>query len=108
MGYDVIVFKVGYIVILLIKFQNREERLLWYLNIAYLLHALLAFLLFLEQFALTTHITTITLGCNVFTHALDGFASYNLSAYGSLNGYIKLLTRNELLQLGRQYRGGKR
>ena len=54
----------------LVKFQHSEERLLWHLHGAYLFHSFFAGLLFLKEFALTAHVTAVTLGSNVFAHLL--------------------------------------
>src|SRR3546814_8424015 len=49
-----------------------------------LLHALLARLLFLEQFFLAGNISTIALGQNVLAQRLDVLARHDFGAYGRL------------------------
>ena len=58
-----------------------------------LLHALLTFLLLLQQFALTAHVTAITLRQHILAHLLHRLTGDNLRTDSRLNGYIKLLTR---------------
>ena len=47
--------------------QNRQEGFLWNIHLANALHALFAFLLFLQQLALTTAIATLTPGDNILS-----------------------------------------
>ena len=84
---------------LLIQLQHSEEGLLRYFHIANLLHALLASLLLLQQFALTAHITTVALGGNVLAYLLDSLTSNDLGSDGCLYGNIELLSWNQLFQL---------
>ena len=65
---------------------------------ANLLHAFLARLLFLEQLALTAHITTITLGCHILAHLTYRLTGNDLGTYGRLDGDVKLLARNQVLK----------
>ena len=82
----------------LVQLEDGEEGFLRHFDIADLFHALLATFLFLQQFALTAHITAITLGKHILTHLLHRLTRDNLGADGSLDGNIELLAGNELLQ----------
>ena len=82
----------------LVELEHGKEGFLRHLHIAYLLHALLAFLLLLEQFSLTAHVSTVTFGGNVLANLLHGLAGNDLGTDGRLDSDIKLLSRNELLE----------
>src|SRR5690606_34813512 len=73
---------------LLVHLQNGQESLLRHFHGAHLLHALLACLLFLEQFALAAYVTAITLGRHVLAQRLDGGARNDLPADGGLDGHV--------------------
>ena len=55
-----------------VELQHGEEGFLRHFDRAYLLHALLAFLLFLQKFALTRDVAAVALGGHVLAHGLDG------------------------------------
>ena len=82
---------------LLIKFQYSKEGFLRDFDVAYLFHALLALLLLFQKLTLTRYVTAVALGGYILAHLLDGLAGNDLGAYGSLDCYIKLLTRYEFL-----------
>src|SRR6185312_43314 len=79
--------------------QNCEERLLRDLDRSDLLHALLAFLLLLEQFALARDVATVALGEHVLAQRLDTRARDDLAAECSLDRHLEELARNEILEL---------
>ena len=62
------------------------------------LHTLLAFLLLLQQLALTGDITAVALGKHVLAKCLDVLAGNNARTHRSLDGDFELLTRDEFLQ----------
>ena len=82
-----------------IQLEHCEEGLLRYLHVANLLHAFLTLLLLLQQFALTAHVTAVALGRHVLAHLLHRLTGNDLGANGGLDGNVKLLARDELLQL---------
>ena len=86
----------------LVQFQYCKECLLRHFHVSNLFHSFLTSFLFLKQLTLTAHVTTITLGGYILTNLLYCFAGNNLSTDSSLNSDIKLLTRDELLQLRAQ------
>ena len=81
-----------------IQLQHGEERFLWHLNVSDLLHTFLASLLFLQQFALTAHVAAVALGKHVFAHLLHRLAGNDLCTDSSLDSYIELLARQQLLE----------
>jgi len=64
------------------------------------LHALLTFLLLLEEFALTGDVAAVALGGHVLAHGADVFAGYDLAADSSLDGNLIELGRDDILELG--------
>ena len=80
-----------------VKFEYSQECFLGYFNGADLLHALLAFFLFFEEFALSRYVAAVALGCHVFADCFYGFARYNFGADCGLDGYLELLARDEFL-----------
>ena len=52
-----------------------------------------------QQFAFSRHITAVTLRRNILAHRFDCFPGDDFSPYGSLYGNIKLMPRNQLLEL---------
>ena len=83
----------------LVEFEDCEEGFLRHLYGTDLLHALLARLLFLEEFAFTAHVTTVALGGHIFAHLLHGLAGDDFSADCGLDGDIILLTWNQFFEL---------
>src|SRR3954462_8055504 len=71
--------------------ENGEERLLRDVHFADPLHALLAFLLFLEQLPLARDVAAVTLGQHVLAHRLDGLARDDAAADGGLNRNLEHL-----------------
>ena len=59
-----------------------------------LLHALLAFLLFFEEFSFTRYITAVALGSHILADGLDSFAGNDFGTDSSLHGNVELLSRN--------------
>ena len=82
-----------------VELEHSQKCFLRHLDRTDLLHAFLTLLLLLQQFAFTGYVASITLCGHILTHSLDGFTRYDLGADSCLNGYIKLLTRYQLLQL---------
>src|SRR5688572_18686565 len=60
--------------------QDRHERLLRDVDAADALHALLAFLLLLQQLALARHVAAVALGGDVLADRLDRLARDDLAA----------------------------
>src|SRR5665647_842844 len=83
--------------------QRGDEGLLRHLDPADHLHPLLAFLLLLEQLALTGDVTAVALGKNVLAHGADGLAGDDPGADRGLDRHLELLARDELAQLGRHH-----
>src|ERR1700675_1111168 len=79
--------------------EDRQERLLRRLDLADLLHAFLALLLFLEQLALSRDVAAVALGCDVLAHGLDGLARDDPAAYGRLDGDLVQLPRDDAAKL---------
>ena len=82
-----------------VQLEDCQKSFLGNLHISYLLHALLTLLLFFEQLTLSAHISSIAFGQHVLAYLFHGLSCYNLGSYGSLNGYIKLLSGKEFLEL---------
>src|SRR5579862_4912533 len=78
--------------------QHRKEGFLWHLDGPDLLHALLAFLLLLEQLALARDVTAVALRDHVLSARLHRFARDDARADGRLNRHVEELTRNLLSQ----------
>src|SRR5215210_7952181 len=88
------------------ELEHREERLLRHLDAADLLHALLAFLLLLEQLALARDVAAVALGDHVLAHGLDRLARDDLRPDRGLDGHLELLARDLLAQpLGQRAAG---
>ena len=83
----------------LIQLKHSHEGGLGHFDIADLAHALLALLLLLQQLALTGDVSSVALGKHVLAHGLDGLTGDNLGPDGGLNGYLELLTGNQVLKL---------
>ena len=82
----------------LVEFQYSEEGRLGHFHIANLAHTLFTSFLFFQQFALTGDIATVALGGHILTHGLNGLTRDDFGPNGSLDGYFKLLARNEFFQ----------
>src|SRR5574341_532304 len=79
--------------------EDRQERLLRHLDLADLLHAFLALLLFLEQLALSRDVTAVALGGDVLAHGLDGLAGDDPTADGRLDGDLVELPGDDAAKL---------
>ena len=83
---------------LIVELEHCEEGCLRHLHVADLLHAFLASLLLLEEFALTTYVTSVALRCNVLAYLLYGFSCYDFASDSCLDGYVELLARKKFLE----------
>src|SRR6187399_342097 len=81
-----------------VHLEHREERLLWHLDRAHLLHALLALLLLLEQLALAGDVAAVELRRDVLAQSLDGLAGDHIGADRRLNRHVELLSRDGLAE----------
>src|SRR5215210_8925753 len=81
------------------ELQDREERLLRNLDAADLLHALLAFLLLLEQLALARDVAAVAAGDDVLAVGLDRLAGDDVRADRGLDRDVVLLARDLRLEL---------
>src|SRR6266542_2708620 len=75
--------------------EDRQERFLRDLDLADLLHALLALLLLLEQLPLAGDVAAVALGGHVLAHGLDGLAGDDAAADGRLDGDLVELSRDD-------------
>src|SRR5436853_6850049 len=75
--------------------ENGEERFLRDVHFAHPLHALLAFLLFLEQLPLPRDVAAVALGEHVLAHRLDGFTRDDAPPDRRLNRDTEHLPRNQ-------------
>ena len=82
--------------------QDRHERLLRDVDAAHPLHALLAFLLLLEQFALAGDVAAVALGGDVLADGLDRLAGDDLAADGGLEGDLEEVAVDLFLQADQQ------
>ena len=87
-----------------IHFEDGEECRLRYLHVSYLAHALLAFLLFLQQFALAGDVAAVTFGGHVLADCLDGLAGDDFRSDGRLHCDVELLARDELFSFSHMRR----
>src|SRR5712692_48481 len=79
--------------------ENRQEGLLRHLDLSDLFHALLAFLLLLEQLALPRDVAAVAFRGDVLAHGLDRLAGDDPAADRRLNGDLVELTRNHAPEL---------
>src|SRR6266849_4680513 len=79
--------------------QHGEEGLLWDLDGPHHLHALLAFLLLLEELLLARDVAAVALGEHVLALRLHGLARYDLAPDGGLDAHVEHLLRDELAEL---------
>src|SRR6266851_1812521 len=82
--------------------QHGKERFLRDLHLPDLLHALLAFLLLLEELALAGDVAAVALGEHVLAHRLDRFPRDDAAADRGLNRHFEHLPRNQLAHLRRE------
>src|SRR3954465_9107681 len=76
------------------KLEHGQERLLGNLDTADLLHALLAFLLTLEQLSLARDVAAVALRRDVLAVGLDRLAGDDVRADRRLDGDVVLLARD--------------
>src|SRR4051812_16048163 len=81
-----------------IHLEHREERLLWNLDRAHLLHPLLALLLLLEELLLPADVAAVELRRHVLADGLDGLTGDHVGADRRLDGNVELLPRDRLAQ----------
>src|SRR5450759_567993 len=79
--------------------QDGEEGLLRDLHRSDALHALLAFLLLLQQLPLPRDVATVALGEDVLAHRADGLPRHHGGPDRGLHRHLEHLARDELLQL---------
>src|SRR5699024_2668362 len=77
--------------------QGSDEGLLRHRDGTDVLHALLTFLLLLQQLALTRNVTAVTLGEDVLAQRADVLTRDDLRADGSLDRHLELLARDQVL-----------
>src|SRR6185437_7714021 len=80
----------------LVRAQHCQKGFLRYLDATDLLHALLAFLLFLQQFFLTRDVAAVALGQHVLAQRLHRRTRDNLPADRGLDSHIEHLSRDQL------------
>src|SRR6185437_15971561 len=81
----------------LVRSQYREERFLRNLDAADLLHALLAFLLFLQQLLLARNVAAVALRKHVLAQRLHRGACDDLRADRGLDRHVEHLPRNQFV-----------
>src|SRR5207248_3246301 len=86
--------------------KHREERLLRDLHRPHHLHALLAFLLLLEQLALSGDVTAVALREHVLALRLHGLARDDLPADRGLDAHVEHLLRDEPAELVYEHSAG--
>src|SRR5690242_16627458 len=82
--------------------EHSQERFLRDINSTDALHALLAFLLLFEQFALSRDVAAVAFGEHVLAHGRHGLARNYLRADCGLNRHFEHLTWNQFLHFGRE------
>src|SRR5690606_949336 len=87
---------------LTVNLENSQEGFLGNFNIANLLHAFLAGLLFLQQLLLAAHVAAVAFGSHVLAQGLDRLTGNDLAADCRLNGHIIHLTGNQFLHFFHQ------
>src|SRR6185437_8408169 len=80
----------------LVRAQHCQKGFLRYLDATDLLHALLAFLLFLQQFFLTRDVAAVALGQHVLAQRLHRRTRDHLPADRGLDSHIEHLSRDQL------------
>ena len=71
-------FSLSLVFALVIQFQYRHKRLLWYFYATDLTHTLFTLFLFFKKFLFTRNITAVTFCKHVLTHCSNSFTSDNL------------------------------
>src|SRR5262245_38674415 len=82
-----------------VDLQDGQKRFLGDVHAPDPLHALLPFLLLLEQLALARDVAAVALREDVLAHRLDGLAAEDLAPDGRLDDDLEQLPGNELLHL---------
>ncbi|PRD36405.1 UNVERIFIED_CONTAM: hypothetical protein NCL1_08904 [Trichonephila clavipes] len=82
---------------LLVDLEHGQEGILRDFHAADLLHALLAFLLLLQQLLLARHVAAVALGEHVLAHGLDGLTRDDLRTDRGLDGDVEHLAGNQFL-----------
>src|SRR6185369_17246786 len=75
--------------------QHRKESFLRNFDRAHLLHALLAFLLLLEQLALAGDVAAVAFGDDILAQRLHVLARNDIGADGRLDGNVEHLPRDQ-------------
>src|SRR3989304_1750268 len=88
---------------LFIHRQHSKECFLRYLHAPDLLHALLPFLLLLEQLALEGLSTAVTFGQDILPHGADRLARNPFAADRRLDRHLEHLTWNQLFEFRAQF-----
>src|SRR5688500_14018625 len=84
---------------LLIHFEDCQERFLWDLYAAHFLHALLAFLLLLEQLSFSRDITAVTLRNHILPERLHRLTRNHFVSNRGLDRNFEQLSGDQLLHL---------
>src|SRR5271154_3409795 len=79
-------------------FQHGEESFLGNVHAADALHALLAFLLFFEEFPLSRNVSAVALCDHVFANRADRFAPNHAAADGGLDRHLEHLARDQFAE----------
>src|SRR5256885_10323209 len=82
-----------------IHLQRGDERLLRDVDLAELAHALLAFLLLLQELALARHVAAVALGGHVLAERAHGLARDHLAADRRLDRDLEHVRRDQFLPL---------
>src|SRR4029078_7877178 len=82
-----------------VELQRRDEDVARHLDAPDRLHLLLAFLLLLQQLALTRDVAAVALGEHVLALGLHGLAGDDLATDRGLDRHIEHLPRDQFLQL---------
>src|SRR5262245_61875217 len=85
---------------LTLHLEHRQERFLGNLDGADLLHTALTFLLFLEELALPSNVTSVTFRGDVLADRPQRFPRDHLAPESRLDGDLEHLTGDQLLELG--------
>ena len=89
----------GKAMLLFVELENREEGLGRDGHGAELAHLFLAFLLLFQKLLFSCDVAAVAFGQYVLAHGAHGLAGNDLAADGRLNGHLKELARDVLLQL---------
>src|SRR4029077_7049749 len=84
-----------------VDLERRDEGFLRDVDLAELAHALLAFLLLVQELALAGHVAAIAFGGDVLAEGAHGLARDDLAADRGLDRHLEHVRGNELLELFR-------